>query len=78
MLGRGLADPLPLDLWIFQMLAVTGVPRVSKGWLVGRRDDDCWISLDELFFGTNSGKTQKKCVMKWEPVFFFGGGGIQS
>lgn len=73
MLGRGLADPLPLDLWIFQMLAVTGVPCVSKDRYVGRRDDDRWISLDELFFGTPG--NHKKLGHEMGTLFFLGGGG---
>ena len=80
MLGRGLADPLPLDLWIFQMLAVTGrVASRRVGWLEGGMMivGYCWMScsLEQLWV------TKKTVGYELGTSFFFfleGGVEIQS
>eukprot|EP00434_Breviolum_minutum_P000045 symbB.v1.2.000038.t1/scaffold12.1/size699752/18 len=53
MLGRGLADPLPLDLWIFQMLAVTGAAMEK----FGSRAKAAYVAA--LFCGNQTGRGQQ-------------------
>ena len=66
MLGRGLADPLPLDLWIFQMLAVTGMgpeKGVITRWIIFFMSQNGAMKWDpHVFFLGGNPKLMLKCM----------------